>query len=43
MGKIADLGLKKEHETDHELALAFTMLPSLAFEKEEEMVNSYMN
>ena len=32
---------KKEYETNHELTLALKMLPSLAFEKEEEIGNSY--
>ena len=41
MRKIAELGLKKDYETNHEFALALKMLPALAFEKEEEIGNSY--
>ena len=41
MRKIAELGLKKDCETNHEFALALKMLPALAFEKEEEIENSY--
>ena len=35
MRKIAELGLKKDYETNHELALALKMLLETAFEKEE--------
>ena len=41
MRKIAELGFKEEYETNHELALALKILPSLAFEKKEEIRNSY--
>ena len=41
MRKIAELGFKKEYETNNELALALKMLPLLAFEKEDEIGNSY--
>ena len=41
MRKIAELGLKKDYETNHEFALALKMLPALAFEKEEGIGNSY--
>ena len=40
MRKIAELGLKKDCETNHEFALALKMLPALGFEK-EEIENSY--
>ena len=36
-----ELVLKKENETNHELALALKMLFSLALEKEEEIGNSW--
>ena len=42
MRKIVELGLKKDHETNHEVALALKMLPSLAFENEEEIGNAYV-
>ena len=41
MRKIGELGLKKDYETNHEFALALKLLPALAFEKEEEIRNSY--
>ena len=41
MRKIAEFGLKNDYETNHEFALALKMLPALAFEKEEEIGNSY--
>ena len=41
MRKIAELGLKKDYETNHEFAFALKMLPALAFKKEEEIENSY--
>ena len=40
MRKTAELGLKKDCETNLEFALALKMLPALAFEKEEEIGNS---
>ena len=40
MRKIAELGLEKDYETNHEFALALKMLPALAFKK-EEIENSY--
>ena len=36
MKKINELGLKVTYETNHELALALKMLPSLAFEKKRK-------
>ena len=36
MKKINELGLKVTYETNHELALASKMLPSLAFEKKKK-------
>ena len=42
MRKIVELGLKKDYETNHEIALALKMLPSLAFENEEEIGNAYV-
>ena len=39
MRKIAELGLKKDYETNHAFALALKMLPALAIEK--EIGNSY--
>ena len=36
MRKINELGLKVTYETNHDLALALKMLPSLAFEKKKE-------
>ena len=41
MRKIAELGLKKDYETNHEFALALKMLPALAFETKEQIGNSY--
>ena len=41
MRKIAELGLKKDYETNHEFALALKMLPALASEKEEKIGKTY--
>ena len=41
MRKIAELGLKNEHETNNEFVLVLKMLPALAFEKDEEIGSSY--
>ena len=41
MRKINELGLKVTYETNHDLALAVKLLPSLAFEKKEKIGDSY--
>ena len=41
MRKFVELGLEKDSEAKHDLKLTLKKLPSIAFEKEEEIGHSY--